>query len=337
MWCKRCKWIFVKGSGGAKGARIFKKCTSFKPLHVIELLFVELKRCKSARKSIPMKNTAKEISISKYLISQGFSPKRERPGESWFSSPLRTGDKDPSFKVDESKNLWYDFGSGTGGSIIDLAMAYHGFTFLEAITHLEGKDSSDLSFTAKRSGKSGMELLEVDRLISWTLVRYLTLVRRIDLKIARLYLGEARYRTHGNVYHALSFRNDLGGYELRSAKFKGAISPKYFTTLPGQMDGVNLFEGFMDFLSALTFYQTPALNNTSIVLNSVSNVSKLPDLSRYTTINLFLDNDEAGIRTAKTIMSQYPRAINQSAKIYPGYKDLNDYLIHTIQHHLIHD
>lgn len=274
-----------------------------------------------------MKHTAKEISISKYLISHGFSPKRERPGESWFSSPLRTGDKDPSFKVDESKNLWYDFGSGTGGSIIDLAMAYHGYTFNEAISHLEGEDPSGLSFTAKQSGRSGMELLEISRLRSWSLVRYLTLERKIDLDIARLFLGEARYRTHGNFFSAISFRNDLGGYELRSRKFKGAVSPKYYSTLPGQTDGINLFEGFMDFLSALSFYQTIGLKYTTIVLNSVSNVSKLPDLSAYPTINLFLDNDQAGTRTARSILDKYPQAENQSALIFPGHKDFNEYLI----------
>jgi len=274
-----------------------------------------------------MLNLTKSISISKYLISQGFSPKRERPGESWFSSPLRTGDKDPSFKVDESKNLWYDFGSGTGGSIIDLAMAYHGYSFSEAITHLEEKDPSGLSFTAKKADKTGIELLEITRLQNWSLVRYLTLERKIDLGIARLYLGEARYRTHENVYCALSFRNDRGGYELRSLKFKGAISPKYFSTLPGQTDGINLFEGFMDFLSALTFYQTKALKYTTIVLNSVSNVSRLPDLSGYPVINLFLDNDLAGTRTARAILDRYPQAENQSARMYPDYKDFNEYLI----------
>ena len=279
----------------------------------------------------------KNISISKYLISHGFSPKRERPGESWFSSPLRNGDKDPSFKVDESKNLWYDFGSGTGGSIIDLAMAYHGYSFNQAITHLEGQDPSGFSFTAKQSGKTGMELLEVSPIKSGSLVKYLTLERKINMDIARLFLGEARYRTNGNVYNAISFRNDLGGYELRNPIFKGAISPKYYSTLPGQADGINLFEGFMDFLSALTMYQTTGLKFTTIVLNSVSNVSKLPALSAYQTINLFLDNDEAGLKTSDTILDRYPQAENQSALIFPGQKDFNEYLIHHSKNTATHE
>lgn len=284
-----------------------------------------------------MKNTAKEISISKYLISRGFSPKRERPGESWFSSPLRNGDKDPSFKVDESKNLWYDFGSGTGGSIIDLAMAYHGYSFNQAITHLEGQDPFGFSFTAKKSSKTGMELMEVSPIKSGSLVKYLTNERKINIEIARIFLGEARYRTNGNVYNAISFRNDLGGYELRNPIFKGAISPKYYTTLPGQVNGINLFEGFIDFLSALTMYQTTGLKFTTIVLNSVSNVSKLPDLSAYQTINLFLDNDQAGLKTSETILDRYPQAENQSALIFPGQKDFNEFLLNHSKNTATHE
>jgi hypothetical protein len=74
-------------------------------------------------------------------------------------------------------------------------------------------------------------------------------------------------------------------------------------------------------------YQTTGLKFTTIVLNSVSNASKLPDLSVYQTINLFLDNDEAGLRTSKTILDRYPQAENQSVLIFPGRKDFNEFLI----------
>jgi CHC2 zinc finger len=34
-------------------------------------------------------------------------------------SPFRPAEKTPSFKIDPVKNLWFDFGSGEGGTIID--------------------------------------------------------------------------------------------------------------------------------------------------------------------------------------------------------------------------
>jgi DNA primase len=34
-------------------------------------------------------------------------------------SPFRPNERTPSFKIDPVKNLWFDFGSGEGGTIID--------------------------------------------------------------------------------------------------------------------------------------------------------------------------------------------------------------------------
>ena len=65
---------------------------------------------------------ARTIPIDRYLYAQGVKPARARMGgcELWYSSPLRQGDKIPSFKIDTLKNLWYDHGLGRGGNIIDL-------------------------------------------------------------------------------------------------------------------------------------------------------------------------------------------------------------------------
>jgi len=277
-----------------------------------------------------MKFFVKDISISKYLFSCGFSPKSKKPGVSWFTSPLRPGDREPSFKVDESKNLWHDFGTGAGGSIIDLVMVYHGYNFSQAVAHLEGHKSLVFSFTEKQPVKSGMELIEITRLKSESLISYLTNERKINLDIARRYVCEARYKANGNIYNAISFRNDLGGYELRNQIFKGAISPKHYTTIPGQAEGINIFEGFIDFLSALTLYKTINLKYTSIVLNSLTNVSKLPDLSTFPAINLFLDNDQAGITSANQLIQKYSQAKNESGLLFPGYKDFNDFLTNKL-------
>ena len=39
----------------------------------------------------------------------------------WYLSPLHS-ERTASFKVDISRNLWYDFGLGKGGNILALAM-----------------------------------------------------------------------------------------------------------------------------------------------------------------------------------------------------------------------
>ncbi|KAA6304830.1 DNA primase [termite gut metagenome] len=55
-----------------------------------------------------------------------------------YCSPFRK-ENHPSFKVDYYLNLWRDFGSGEGGSIIDLVMKMETISFHEAASKLEKK------------------------------------------------------------------------------------------------------------------------------------------------------------------------------------------------------
>lgn len=66
-------------------------------------------------KAIPCKDVAQ-----KYGINQ-----LERKGNKLWGR-LRFGDKTPSFNIDISKNIWYDFGIAKGGSNIDLVMEITG-------------------------------------------------------------------------------------------------------------------------------------------------------------------------------------------------------------------
>ncbi|MBT4399192.1 MAG: hypothetical protein HOD37_06880 [Bacteroidetes bacterium] len=277
-----------------------------------------------------MDQEVKKISIKKYLLEHGFSPKRETQKESWFSSPLRSGDKDPSFKVDESRNLWYDFGSGQGGSIIDLVMVYHNLPFSTAMTHLEKHLGLVSSFTGKPVQNTGLKVKSVNQLRSRSLITYLTHERKIALSIALKYLNEIHYSANTREYFAIGFKNDKGGYELRHPTFKGSTSPKYYTTISGDKDRLNIFEGFVDYLSALTHLKTSRLKYQTIILNSVANISKLPDLSRFQIINLFLDNDLAGQKGTEEIQQMNPNIRNYALELYPDNKDYNE-MLNTIK------
>src|SRR5665648_1108565 len=88
-----------------------------------------------------------------------------------------------------------------------------------------------------------------------------------------------------------------------------------------------VFEGFMDFLSGLTYYKTNQATCDTIVLNGVGFIERFIELMpKYTKINLYLDNDKAGIETAARIQDIRPDAVNRSQIIYPQYKDFNEYI-----------
>lgn len=78
----------------------------------------------------------KRLSIRDYLSRRGIQPARDNTRCGFYLSPFRA-EHTPSFKVDYVQNLWYDFGSGEGGSIIDLVMRLENCDFMQAIHSLD--------------------------------------------------------------------------------------------------------------------------------------------------------------------------------------------------------
>ena len=159
------------------------------------------------------------------------------------------------------------------------------------------------------------------------LVGYLA-SRGIVPSVAAAFCREVRYEVNGRAFFAVGFRNDAGGWELRSARFKGGSSPKHITTFDNRSDTVIAFEGFMDFLAYLLLKYPERLRIDAAVLNSVVNLPKaVPFISRHPVIHAFFDNDEAGRKATADLIRLCPRSevIDQSS-FYSGHKDVNDYL-----------
>ena len=177
-----------------------------------------------------------------------------------------------------------------------------------------------------------LRILSDDPLRHPALIGYLV-SRGIVPSVAAAFCREVRYEVNGRAFFAVGFRNDAGGWELRSERFKGGSSPKHITTLDNRSDTVIAFEGFMDFLAYLSLKHPERLRIDAAVLNSVVNLSKaIPFLSRHPVIHAFFDNDEAGRKTTSDLIRLCPRSevIDQSS-FYSGHKDVNDYLIARIK------
>ena len=285
---------------------------------------------------------ANNISIKDYLNSLGIQPAKEKGSYGMYRSPLRE-DNTPSFKVDYNANLWCDYGTGEGGTLIDLVMKQHQCNAYGAICRLEQGDTASFSFhgkelperDTKRQAASPIEIRRIQPLQNPALIRYLQ-ERGISPGTASPYVQEMYYRIGGKPYFALAFRNDSGGYELRNPRFKGSTSPKDITHIRQsgkKNDSCFVFEGVMDYLSFIAIRQKtnptyPCLDwQDYIILNSTPNVDKaLYPLADYEHIHCFLDNDEAGRKATQAIQKEFCWHVRDSSHLYSEYKDLNDYL-----------
>ena len=271
----------------------------------------------------------KLIPIRDYLAQRGIVPKQENTRYGFYLSPLRE-EQDASFKVDYTQNLWYDFGLGRGGSIIDLVMEVEKCNFQQAVERLQSSNivpSNIVTSQTLHILPSSLQVVGDYPLRHPALINYLD-SRAIDTAIAKKICREVHYSVGEHNYFAIGFRNDYGGWELRSERFKGCSTPKHITTIDNGSDKALVFEGFMDFLSYLTIKRNDSPTCNIAVLNSVANVQKaVPFLARHRSIYTFLDNDDAGRKALSEIERLCPRSevVNQS-DFYRRHKDLNDYL-----------
>jgi len=294
-------------------------------------------------------NDLKNIGIRQFLARRGIQPKYECNGYGMYLSPLRE-ERTPSFKVDYVRNLWYDFGSGEGGTLRTLVIRLERCDNREAVRRLQNGEKRDAGSASLSPGigerpAAGGPLpvlrpaaVPALRILSDAPLRHPALVgylasRGIVPSVAAAFCREVRYEVNGRAFFAVGFRNDAGGWELRSARFKGGSSPKHITTIDNRSDTVIAFEGFMDFLAYLSLKYSERLRIDAAVLNSVVNLPKaVPFLSRHPVIHTFFDNDEAGRKATADLIRLCPRSelIDQS-HFYHGYKDVNDYLLARIK------
>ncbi len=291
---------------------------------------------------------AKKIKITDILSELNYSPRRNYSnGNTSYLSPFRD-EKTPSLFVHDEKNIFYDFSSGKGGSVIEFVCNLYHILPVDALLKIE-KFSLSVSLSVPdkqsalpfRSNKAidntdKLEVLRIDVIIEQALIHYI-IRRGINITIAKTYLQECHYKRGTNQFYSLAFANDVNGYELNShsfrtnKSFKSCHGRKYQTTIPGTDKSLNVahvFEGFFDFLSYLQHTSQTKPKEICIILNSVAMLSNITGLlMTYSLIKVYFDNDAAGEHAYNTLSNSHPNTINQAKLIYPGFKDYNLWLI----------
>ena len=127
------------------------------------------------------------------------------------------------------------------------------------------------------------------------------------------------------TYYAIGFANDALGWEVRNMYFKGCVAPKAVTTIKRGADRLQIFEGFMDFLSWKTL--NPSSKSDAIVLNSLALLPRIKEqMMGYREVESFLDNDDAGRKAFTVLKQMFPQVIDGAAR-YRVHKDLNEWLV----------
>ena len=283
----------------------------------------------------------KKIKLQDFLATIDCKPVKQYGVNLMYLSPLRK-EKHASFKINTELNLWYDFGIGRGGNIIDLAeLLYNSSDVSYLIRQIERNAPSCVSVSLPKAKpntpQNSFENIQVLSITHPALIKYLG-ERCIDIEIARTVCKELHFDTRGKHYFGIGFPNIAGGYEIRNPFFKGGITPKDISLFHNEESKQScfVFEGFIDFLSFMMLRrkENDGLKRQDyLVLNSVSNIQKaLEPLSHYENVQCFLDNDEAGRNAYLRLSKEFGNLVTDASTLYSGFKDLNEYLCAESKH-----
>ena len=250
----------------------------------------------------------RDMPITDFMHKLGCKSTKKRGCEVWYHAPYRS-DRTPSFCVNTEKNIWNDFGAGMGGDIFTLAgLMINSNDFMAQARYIGEVTNNPVERSEPPKYKSEPTVpqftdVEVRPLIHPAMLAYLR-ERGIPSDIATENCVEIHYRLHDKQYFAIGFPNESGGYEIRNKFFKGSLPPKAVSHIRNGSTTVNVYEGFMDFLSGLTLGYGRTEDN--LVLNSVANREKAyRHLDGYEAIKCWLDNDDAGRKCLEVLQKRY--------------------------------
>lgn len=270
----------------------------------------------------------KDKSIVDYLAKRGIQPKR-RSGRNWaYISPIG-GESVPSLMVNIHKNRFRDYHANKHGDIITLVQEIENCDFKTAISKLSNEEYGELTVhETVKNPKPGIVITKVQEITDRELIKHFTNERKIDEGVLKRYCKQVSYKFPNGKkpdkeYTAIGFENSMGGWELRSSWQKVASPPKSYTKIKGEGTDVNLFEGFSDFLAALTYFRVDRFRHTTYILNGTGQINVLKPFLDGVKVNAFGDNDKA----FDDVLNELDKSIINDCRYYFGFhNDFNKFL-----------
>ncbi len=224
-----------------------------------------------------------------------------------------------SIQKRNNKWLWKDFGSGQGGSWIDLVMVVNNLNYLDAIKFLSNIENAEIkenfSFGGQKEKEfkpnrieNGIEITSIDtKITDKELINYL---HSRAISIMPDWIQQIDYTVFKNskayLNKALGIKNTAGGYAIRNPRIKMNIGKSAYSLFAkdSKKELVFVAEGMFDGLTIAEKMRNRLYD--LIILNSVKNLNnKVIDiLSSYKNIVLALDNDASGKETENKIIRQ---------------------------------
>jgi hypothetical protein len=270
-----------------------------------------------------------QIDLVDFLASIGIQPKKIKSWHYFYCLPLPGHpDHGATFIVNRRLNRWRETTTRQAGGLIDLAVRVYDCTIGE-LTAILCAALPLVQQCGLVGNPHSVDLVTIEQthpIRSTDLERYLWEFR-IPLHVARLYCLEGWYYRETNLYHALAFRNDSGGFELFDRAHHYRVQPFGPTHIRGNSQAIAVFRHVLDLLTYVTLFAGPITKLPDFfILNARVDFEDAQGImSPYRDKHLFLPNDAAGITFSNHAVGFF-RNCQDHRFLYSGYPTLNDWI-----------
>jgi hypothetical protein len=126
-------------------------------------------------------------------------------------------------------------------------------------------------------------------------------------------------------YFGAGWRNDSGGYDIRNKYGKICIDNKDILTVKGSTDRFVLFEGMMNYHSAIALKEVSRQDN-AIILNTTAFTGRVINILKDSGVDrpeIYFDNGKGGRKFTEMIRAEIHGSIDKSS-LYSGFDDFNE-------------
>ncbi|MCL4639387.1 MAG: hypothetical protein M5Z89_10395 [Olivibacter sp.] len=285
------------------------------------------------------------VLISDFLNREGFTPVRQTAVTSAYKAPYRI-DNDPSLIVNDKKGVWFDHGEGQGGTIIELGLKLYNTTSVEYVVGRINQLYDNIPLTKvpnrndleRHTERKPHEIVRIKPLGNNFAISSYLQSRGIfeeatrTKKVVEVYYDHVRDNGERKRYFGAGWQNEAGGYDIRSKYGKICIDKKDILIMNGNSGRANIFEGMINFLSALK-ENTASMVDTNVIMNTLSFSNKVIHKIKQeppNELNLFLDNGPGGDKFTKMFKETFP-LLNDMRYLYSTFGDYNDKILDDIQ------
>jgi hypothetical protein len=283
------------------------------------------------------------VSLVEFLSRLGYEPSRKSGQEYLYFSMLRSPESTPSLCVNDALGVWYDHGTGMGGTLIEFGKAYwQGLPFKDVLANilqaagLQPGAIAEHHLPTPQHGGAPIEKVrnyQVQQVKALgnnpAITAYLqhrNVWEEAQGRVKEIYYYVLDQRQKRVPYFAAGWQNEKGGWEVRNPYFKGCLGKKGMSFIAGpSMAELAVFEGYINYLSWLSEHQGTEKN--ILVLNTLSFLAPAIERSRsFEKVEVYFDHDLSGRSATQKLLEAIAQARDHSS-LYEHYNDYNDKLM----------